>query len=217
LDGLEDVPGRLKFIVIAGRTGSGKTDILTGLAAKGAQVLDLEDMAAHRGSLLGRLEDRPQPSQRFFESNLFAKLQTFDPAKPIYVESESSRIGEIQLPADFWKQITAAPAISIATSRPARAAYLLTGYQRLTEDLSDLQKLITSMTRRHGHARTAIWQKLIEAGHWQNLAEDLLETHYDPAYDKSILRHGRPVLAEISQINCTPESLAATATEILTL
>jgi tRNA 2-selenouridine synthase len=217
LKGLEDIPATLSYIVIAGRTGSGKTDILTELTQKGAQVLDLENLAAHRGSLLGRMEDRPQPSQRYFESSLFAEISNFDAALPVYVESESSRIGDIQLPTDIWKQIVAAPMISINASRTARAEYLLDGYKGLTEDLSDLQKLVSGMVRRHGHERTNIWQGLIETENWQDLAVDLLETHYDPAYDKSILRHDRKLLAEITQQDCTPESLASTAGDILKL
>ena len=215
LQGLEELPAQLSFIVIAGRTGSGKTDILAGLADQGAQMLDLEELAQHRGSLLGRMVDRPQPSQRMFESNLLAAIQNFDPGQPIYVESESSRVGDIQLPPVLWQKIITAPMISIATSRTARATYLLSGYKQLTEDLSDLQKLVTGMTHRHGHERTAIWQGLIEDKNWQNLAEDHLECHYDPAYDKSILRHDRPLLAEIEQIDCAPRTIKATASEIL--
>jgi tRNA 2-selenouridine synthase len=217
LQGLEDIPPRLKFIVIGGRTGSGKTDILTALTNKGAQVLDLEDLAAHRGSLLGRLEDRPQPSQRMFESNLHAAFLKFDPDQPIYVESESSRIGDIQLPTDIWKQIVAAPMISITTPIAARAYYLLTGYKSLTTDLSDLNKLITGMTQRHGKERTGIWQELIQAEKWHDLAENLLESHYDPAYDKSTQKHDRSVLAEITQDNCETKSVEDTAEEILEL
>lgn len=215
LQGLEDLPPGLSFIVIAGRTGSGKTDILTALAQEAAQVLDLEDLAAHRGSLLGRIQDRPQPSQRLFETSLFAALQNFDPARPVYVESESSRIGGIQIPADLWKKITVARMISIDVPRPARATYLLAGYKSLTTDLSDLNKLVSGMSHRHGKERTANWQDLIKTQNWQDLAEDLLEIHYDPAYDKSILRHDRPVLAEIEQEDCGTESVKTSARKIL--
>ncbi len=215
LEHLESLPSALDFIIIAGRTGSRKTDILQALAAKGAQVLDLEGLAAHRGSLLGRIKNTPQPSQRMFETYLNAELQRFDPAKPVFVESESSRIGNVQVPAALWKQITAAPQIPITTPRTARAQYLLQGYAHLTEDTTDLSKLITGMTRRYGHERTGHWQSLIEADAWADLAFELLQAHYDPAYDHTLQRHQRPVLGEISQTDCSDTALLKTVDTIL--
>ena len=214
---LEEIATTLVFIVIAGRTGSGKTDILKELKHEGAQVLDLEGLAVHRGSLLGRIENRLQPSQRLFESNLCSDLSKFDLKKPIYVESESSKIGNVQIPKDIWKQIVAAPMISIITPTPSRAIYLLSEYKHLMVDISDLNKLVSGMAQRHGQARTKVWRDLIKAKNWQSLAENLLKTHYDPAYDKSILRHNRLVLAEIKQQDCLIHNVKATATHILDL
>lgn len=217
LDQLEALPPTLNLIIIAGRTGSRKTDILTALADKGAQVLDLEGLAAHRGSLLGRITDTPQPSQRMFETAVNAALQRFDPAKPVFVESESSRVGNVQLPAELWKRMTEAPQIPISAPREARAQYLLEGYAHLTEDITDLNKLIAGMTRRHGHARTDHWQSLIDANAWGDLAYELLEAHYDPAYDNTLQRHQRPVLGEITQADCSDAALAKTVDAILKL
>ena len=214
---LEEIATTLVFIVIAGRTGSGKTDILKELMHEGAQVLDLEGLAVHRGSLLGKIENRLQPSQRLFESNLCSDLLKFNLKKPIYVESESSKIGNVQIPKDVWKQIVAAPMISIITPASNRATYLLSEYKHLMVDISDLNKLVFGMTQRHGQARTKVWRDLIKAKNWQSLAENLLKTHYDPAYDKSILRHNRLVLAEIKQQNCLLDNVKATATHILDL
>ena len=217
LQGLEGVSDTLMFIVIAGRTGSGKTDILNELKHEGAQVLNLEGLAVHRGSLLGGIENRMQPGQRLFESNLYADLLKFNLGKPIYVESESSRIGNIQLPKDVWKKIVAAPMISIITPSSTRATYLLSEYKHLMIDLSALNNLVSGMTQRHGHARTSVWRDLIKAKDWQNLAEDLLNTHYDPAYDKSIFRHNRRLLAEIRQKDCGINNVKATVTQILNI
>ena len=215
LEQLDALPPTLNLIIIAGRTGSRKTDILTALAAKGAQVLDLEGLASHRGSLLGRIAHVPQPSQRMFETAVNAELHRFDPTRPVYVESESSRIGNVQLPADLWKQMTKAPQIPISAPREARAQHLLEGYAHLTEDITDLNKLIAGMTRRHGHERTNHWQSLIEASAWAELAYELLEAHYDPAYDTTLQRHQRPVLGEVTQADCSDDALEKTVDAIL--
>jgi hypothetical protein len=84
-------------------------------------------------------------------------------------------------------------------------------------DISDLNKLVSGMTQRHGQARTKVWRDLIKAKNWQSLAKNLLKTHYDPAYDKAILRHNRLVLAEIKQQDCLLDNVKATATHILDL
>ena len=95
---LEQVPSRFRFYVICGLTGTGKSRLLQALADAGAQVLDLEGLARHRGSLLGDLPGDPQPSQRRFDSELLAQLQCLDPQRPVFVESESRKIGTVQLP-----------------------------------------------------------------------------------------------------------------------
>ena len=217
LSGLDETAINLTFIVISGRTGSGKTDILKELKNQGAQVLDLEGLAVHRGSLLGKIENRIQPGQRLFESNLYSDILKFNCRKPIYVESESSRIGNVQIPRGIWQQIVTAPMVSIAVPLSARALYLMTEYSHLMADLSDLNRLVSAMKKRHGDARIEIWSDLIKAKDWQRLAEDLLHTHYDPAYDKSIGRHDRPLLAIIEQQDCLHNNLKATVNQILHL
>ena len=215
LQGLEKISGDLKLIVIAGRTGSGKTDILRELMLEGAQVVDLEGLAVHRGSLLGAMVNSAQPSQRLFESNLYATLMDFNKNKPIYIESESSRIGNIQIPSAIWRQVTSAQMISINTPSHARAVYLLSEYKHLMADSSALESLIAGMSQRYGYARTDEWRSLIKSGDWQELAEQLLKTHYDPAYDKSLRRHDRRLLMEINQYNCGTKNFKETATSIL--
>jgi tRNA 2-selenouridine synthase len=214
---LEKTSNSLRLIVIGGRTGSAKTDVLAVLGQKGAQVLDLEDLASHRGSLLGEIKDKVQPSQRFFETKLNDQLLKFKPNLDIFVECESSRIGAVQIPSDIWKKIIAAPMISISTPDSARASYLLKNYSNLTKDISHLNKFVLGMLHRHGRDRTIVWQKYIEMKNWKTLIMDLLENHYDPAYDRSILRHDRKVIAEIFQKNCDKQSVEETVIKILSL
>src|SRR5262249_26159773 len=92
---LEESPGRFEWHVVCGLTGSGKSRLLRALARCGAQVLDLEMLAAHRGSVLGDLPGEPQPPQKMFESLLWNELRQFDPMQPVFVEAESKRIGNL--------------------------------------------------------------------------------------------------------------------------
>ena len=207
----------LSLIIIAGRTGSAKTDILGQIASLGGQVLDLEGLACHRGSLLGRWPDTPQPTQRFFESALISKIREFDKTRPVYVESESSRIGNLQLPTALWRLMTNSPMVTIETPASARAEYLLGGYHQLLGQNSDMVKLISGMRHRHGAAITDNWRDLYETENWLELAKALLIDHYDPAYDSSVGRHQRVVMAQLSQKDCQPETIAQTARAILAL
>lgn len=217
LDRLKIDFDRLSFIVIAGRTGSAKTDILGEISNKGGQVLDLEGLAHHRGSLLGRWPGSPQPTQRFFESNLIVKVKQFDLSKPVYVESESSRIGNLQIPSRLWKKMTRSPMIVIETPVTERANYLLGVYNHLLKEKQDMIKLINGMQNRHGKKIIRNWQEFFDAENWLELAKALLADHYDPAYDNSVGRHERKVHKTIIQKNCLPQTISKTADQILNL
>lgn len=215
LDRLNDIPPQLTLQIIAGRTGSGKTALLRHLREQGAQTLDLEDIAAHRGSLLGQIPGRPQPGQRLFESRLVEAMMRFDPERPVFVESESSRIGNLQIPPALWRRMTTAPLITLDIPVAARAAYLVSVYDRLTTDTDDLSRLIDGMVRRHGYQMTAGWNQLMQDGNWPGLAEALLTSHYDPAYDQSVSRHGREEWLRLSPDDCSAPELEKTAAQIL--
>ena len=217
LDGLKANFSGLSLVIIAGRTGSAKTDILAEIKNQGGQIIDLEALARHRGSLLGRWPDSPQPSQRYFESSLIDAVRQLDKSHPVYVESESSRIGNLQLPTALWREMTASPLIVIDTPVDARARYSLEGYDHLLREKTDILRLIKGMRHRHGGAVTDSWQVMFDKGDWLALAHALLTDHYDPAYDSSVSRHNRPVLATIGQPDCTPPSVAESARVILSL
>ncbi len=212
---LDKTFSEMSFIIIAGRTGSAKTDLLYSLKKQQAQILDLEGLAHHRGSLLGQIPGKPQPSQRLFESALADEIRKFDPNLPIFVESESSRIGQVQIPKTIWHKMTQSPVVIIDMPAKARADYLLSVYDHLLADTSDLTRLIEGMRHRHGHEITQNWQALMDNGEWHALAILLLEEHYDPAYDRSAHRHQRPILAEIHQKDGISQTLDRTAAQIL--
>lgn len=214
LDNLKTLPEQFRYIIIAGRTGSAKTKLLQALGSRGAQILDLEGLAHHKGSLLGGLSE-PQPSQKLFESCLVGKLSGFDKDRPVFVESESSRIGEVHIPKLLWHEMIHAPVIMIEVDRQQRAEYLVSEYPHLLSDQTDLNRLIDGMIYRHGHAETGKWRELMRQHDWVSLSHALLERHYDPAYDQSVSRHNRTQWLQLAQADCSAAEMDQTASQIL--
>ena len=184
----------LRVVLLDGATGTGKTEVLRRLAARGVQVLDLEDLTQHRGSLFGALPGRPQPSQKMFESRLLGVLDRLDPARPILVEAESSKIGERIVPPMLWKAMLAAPRIELAAPLEARASYLAAEYRHLEDDRAVLEDVFARLPLR-GRALEN-WRRLADDGELETLAAGLMVGHYDPAYRRSARAEARPKLAE---------------------
>jgi tRNA 2-selenouridine synthase len=173
------------FHILAGPTGCGKTRILNQLADDGHQVIDLEGLANHRGSILGKNPDTPQPSQKFFESELLNALRELDPNRPIWVESESAKIGDLHIPNGLFKQLMASPALSLTCDRDGRATFLMNDYLHLIDRPEETAELIQKLGFRQNSAQVRQWLDMIESGQWQTLSESLLLTHYDSAYAHS--------------------------------
>jgi len=186
---LAELPPRLSLRIVCGPTGSGKSRLLQALAAAGAQVLDLERLAAHRGSVLGDLPDQPQPTQKAFESGIWNTLRRFDTARVIFAESESRRIGRLQVPPALIEAMRAAPCLSLELPTPARIRLLLQDYAHFASDPQRLGARLDSLTPLHGHAVIAHWRQLAQSGALPQLAAELLERHYDPAYRRSLGRN----------------------------
>lgn len=172
----------LGFVVLNGYTGAGKTRLLRALEEAGEQVLDLEDLANHKGSVFGRDPRRPQPSQKRFESLLHDRLRPFDPARPVFVEAESAKIGRLNLPLPLWQRLQRGPVVEIDSPLQSRAAHLVRDY---ADWLGDAGRIIAGIERLRGYhakARLAEWRALAEAGDWEPLAASLLDEHYDRRY-----------------------------------
>lgn len=183
---LDRLPLTLRFRAICGTTGSGKSRLLGHLAAAGAQVLDLERLAAHRGSVLGGLPTEPQPTQKMFETRLWDALRGFSPDRVVYVESESKKIGDLRVPEALMTCVRAAPCIRLQMSIPDRIRLLIEDYPHLITDTALLGKQLSLLIPLHGHEKIASWQALAASGHTSALVEALLAEHYDPAYLRSI-------------------------------
>ncbi|MCB1226121.1 MAG: tRNA 2-selenouridine(34) synthase MnmH [Verrucomicrobiales bacterium] len=175
----------LHFRVIHGLTGTGKTRLLHHLHQRGRQVLDLENLAAHKSSLLGRDPHRPQPAQKGFESALLQTLSQFDPKIPIYVEAESRKIGNLSIPDPLWQNLIASPVAELHLPRDARIHHLLEDYQHFLTDpawRTHLSQRLDILRQRHSHATVDTWQTAIQEGRWVDLTASLLDLHYDPLY-----------------------------------
>jgi tRNA 2-selenouridine synthase len=186
---LEERPGRLEFQVIHGSTGSGKSRLLGALAREGAQTLDLEGLAAHRGSVLGSLPERPQPPQKLFESRLLDTLLKLDPARPAFVEGESKKIGQLQVPEGLIARMRSSRCIVLETALETRVELLLDEYRHFLADVRALGRQLECLAALHGRSRIEEWKALAERGEWRSLVERLLIEHYDPAYRRSAGRN----------------------------
>ena len=186
---LAELPPGLDFRVIHGATGSGKSRLLRALAQAGAQVLDLEALAAHRGSVLGQLPGSPQPSQKLFESRLHAALAALDRARPVYVEGESRKIGQLQVPQALIETMRGSACLRLEAGTAARVELLMDEYRHFFADPAALAAQLDCLLRLHGRERVEGWKALAARGAWPELVARLLEEHYDPAYERSAPRN----------------------------
>ncbi|KWT72473.1 MULTISPECIES: tRNA 2-selenouridine(34) synthase MnmH [unclassified Variovorax] len=180
---------QLDLRVLCGATGSAKTRVLQAMAHQGRQVLDLEGLAAHKGSLLGALPGTPQPSQTAFETRIAELLQRIDPAQPLYVEGESRRIGRLDVPLPLVKHMRASPCIEIVAAPEVRLAYLLRDYAYLGDDPEALSRQLGLLKELHGKAVIGRWQQWAAEGELPALFAELTALHYDPAYRRSQASH----------------------------
>lgn len=212
---LDELPAAFDFQVICGPTGSGKSLLLQSLAAQGAQVLDLEALAAHRGSVLGHLPDEAQPSQKMFESRIWQVLRSLEPGRPVYVESESKKIGDLRVPEALMDAMRSSPCISLSLSRDNRVALLMREYLHFVQAPERLTMQLSYLTALHGREKIARWQAMAEQGDIAPLVHALLEEHYDPAYQRSIGRNfalfGQAKELRIDEIDACAFDKAASA------
>lgn len=189
-ESLDALPSALNFIVVGGRTGSGKSRLLQTLHGLGAQVLDLEALACHRGSVLGALPDQAQPSQKQFEMRVWQALRSFDPARPVYVESESRKIGQRQVPEALMLRMREHGRVALVEMPlAARVDLLLQDYGHFTGSVERFCDLLATMVERRGHERVMGWQQMARDGRWAEVFEALMVEHYDPLYLKSMGRN----------------------------
>lgn len=173
---------QMQFTILAGQTGVAKTRLLHTLEDKGAQILDLEALAQHKGSVLGLEPGSSQPSQKNFETRLWHALSQLDHHKPVFVEAESNRIGSLHCPAALWRKLGQGEVMEIRMPVSQRAAFLLQDYPYFCNDPKHLKSLLKRLIKLRGHEQINMWHELIDSGQWQDFVESVLRDHYDLVY-----------------------------------
>ncbi|MEA9599816.1 tRNA 2-selenouridine(34) synthase MnmH [Polynucleobacter sp. AP-Sanab-80-C2] len=189
IDGLEAAAKQFSFHVICGMTGSGKTRVLQEAQQYDSQILDLEDLAIHRGSVLGNEPNIEQPSQKGFETALWNALRSLDPTKPVLVESESKKVGGVHIPDALMEKIRNGACIELRSSTQTRVSWLIREYHHFLSDTDNFKRKLALLTAHYGKVQIAQWNEAIDAKQFPSLVEELLVMHYDPSYQSSIVRN----------------------------
>jgi tRNA 2-selenouridine synthase len=197
---LEVLPATLQYRVICGSTGAGKSRLLQVLRDQGAQVLDLEALANHRGSVLGLVPGSPQPGQKQFESRVWDELRRFDPSRPVYVESESKKVGDLRVPLALIERMRASPCLRLELSLDARVALLLEDYGHFVTDTGAFCERLDALRATRGHDVVNAWQEAARSGRTPEVVRELLVQHYDPIYAQSMKRNFSGVSALLADL-----------------
>jgi tRNA 2-selenouridine synthase len=208
---------RLQWRVICGPTGSGKTRLLHCLKAQGAQVLDLEGLANHRSSVLGFIPGEPQPSQKNFDTLLWDALRQMDSSKPVYVESESRKVGNLAIPESLILAIRSGKCYQLELSDEERVKLLLEDYDFFVKDPELFSRRLDALVPIRGKQVVEAWQNQIQNDQIDLVVKDLLTLHYDPSYFVSMKRNFEHIQSAqtLHAKNRTHECLTLMAQEIL--
>lgn len=214
---LQTLPDTLRFAILLGRTGSAKSRLLQTLAAEGAQVLDLEALARHRGSVLGLLPGDVQPSQKAFETQVWQALRQLDPARVVYAEGESRTIGRLRIPEPLLVRLRASACVQVQMSVAARVDFLLDDYAHFVSNIDAFCARLDALRELRGAETVARWQAESRAGRVAGVVEELLTLHYDPVYLKSMQRNftGFAQAQPVALADAAPATLRAAAHQLV--
>jgi len=193
--------------ILGGKTGSGKTEILKSLESCGEQIVDLEALANHRGSVFGGLNMPPQPTAEQFENDLFDTLLKLDLAKPVWIEDESHAIGKVYLPAPFFHRKQISPNFQVILSREVRARRLVTDYGKIDHIL--ISESLNKISKRLGGLRHQEALAALASGDLFRVAMIALE-YYDKAYEHALEKNRSGPLFRFEFAECDPDGIAKT-------
>lgn len=202
----EVISTRYNFIVVGGMTGAGKTEYLHELRLKGEQVIDLEGLANHKGSVFGHMGLGEQPTNETFENMLWHELQQMDPDRVIYIEDESRSIGKVSIPEEFYRKMLDSPLQMLDTRVDVRVERLLREYGSFDKELliSNIDKL-SKYIGGENHARAV---EAVESGKLE-LAVRILLTYYDKKYSAAISRQHSAVSDQQSALSDQQSALSS--------
>lgn len=217
LTALTEMPRQFRFQVLAGPTGSGKTRILQAIAEQGGQVLDLETLARHKGSILGRVPGAQQPSQKSFETAIWHQLTHFDAAHPVFVEAESRKIGQLRLPDSLYQAMQTGHFFRIQAPVAARIDFLLQDYDYFLCHPEELAVRLDFLRPLRGHAQVDRWQQALKQGEFVLLVDSLLKQHYDLLYGPGLVlgKTMERAMTDIPVTRLVQSEMTAAATRIL--
>ena len=215
LDRIETLPGQFQYRVVSGQTATAKTRFLEALKAAGAQVLDLEALANHKGSMFGLEPGTSQPSPRGFESQVVHALGQMNPAEPVWVESESPKIGQLYVPKTLHNAMRNAPSIRLHAPLKARVKHSVDDYRPWFDHPEEVRSRLERLTYRHGHEKINAWTSLIDRQDWEGLVEALLIDHYDPAYAGSASAYGWDQGEAVDLPDLQPATIKKAAQDVL--
>lgn len=187
------------------------------LRQAGAQVLDLEGLASHRSSVLGVIPGQPQPSQKRFDTLVWDALRGFDATRPVYVEAESKKVGNLTIPDALIQAMRASPCLLLRLSDDERVALLLEDYAFFARDTAFFCQRLDALTTLRGRATVEHWQSQVASGQIDAVVRQLLHSHYDPGYATSTKRNfaqfdaATPLLAR----DRSPQAMDALAAALL--
>jgi tRNA 2-selenouridine synthase len=214
---LQTLATQFDYRVVCAPTGSGKTRLLHELHKAGAQVLDLEALANHRSSVLGLVPGEVQPSQKQYDMRIWQALKALDPARPVFVESESKKVGNVSIPECLIFAMRAGRCLRLDLPVQARVALLLEDYDYFVKDPEFFCKRLDVLIPLRGRAVVEGWQEQARSGHMAEVVEDLLKNHYDPSYLSSMVRNFKQYgEAEVRALNQhSHEAFAALAQDLV--
>ena len=215
---LDELAPRIDWRVICGKTGSGKSRLLLALKDQGAQVLDLEQLARHKGSVLGNVPGEPQPSQKHFETLIWQSLRGIDTSRPVFVEGESKKIGKLQVPDSLIERMRASPCLRLELPVPERVKLLMEDYDYFVRDVESLARQLDALVALRGKAVVEGWKASVRSGRLVEVVEELLATHYDPIYLQSMQRSFKLYAQgpELRPATAAPSDLAEVAAQLAT-
>ena len=195
-----------KFNQIMGITGVGKTLFLKELS-KTSQVIDFEGMAKHKGSILGDIPNKEQPSQKFFETCIYEKLNNFDRKKDIWVEAESIKVGKLSIPSKIWKLMPLGKNIKLIASIHERTKYILKDYKYFTVKPELMEKAIRVLKQIISKKDFVNIEESLKNKDYYDLVKNLIIFHYDKAYKKTRAENSTNVFSIIELKKISPSEI----------